>query len=43
VHEAWLPAGSLTVNIEESGWVVNWLHGGPSAEDVDQLPPLETH
>jgi len=39
VHEAWLPAGSLTVNIEESGWVVNWLHGGPSAEDVDQLPP----
>jgi len=43
VHEAWLPAGSLTVNIEESGWVVNWLHDGPSAEDVDQLPPPETH
>jgi quinol monooxygenase YgiN len=43
VHEAWLPAGSLTLNIEESGWVVNWLHGGPSAEDVDQLPPLASH
>jgi quinol monooxygenase YgiN len=43
VHEAWLPAGSLTLNIEESGWVVNWLHGGPSAEDVDQLPQSASH
>jgi quinol monooxygenase YgiN len=43
VHEAWLPAGSLTLNIEESGWVVNWLRGGPSAEDVDQLPPPASH
>jgi quinol monooxygenase YgiN len=43
VHEAWLPAGSLTLNIEESGWVVNWLHGGPSAEDIDQLPPPASH
>jgi hypothetical protein len=41
VHEAWLPAGSETLNIEESGWVVNWLHGGPSAEDADQYPPHE--
>ena len=39
VHEAWLPAGSLTVNIEESGWVVNWLTGGPSIEDVGISPP----
>ncbi len=39
VHEAWLPAGSQTLNILESGWVVNWLHGGPAAEDFDQYPP----
>jgi quercetin dioxygenase-like cupin family protein len=39
VHEAWLPAGSQTLNIEESGWVVNWLHGGPSEEDIGQSPP----
>jgi quercetin dioxygenase-like cupin family protein len=39
VHEAWLPAGSQTFNILESGWVVDWLNGGPSAEDIDQYPP----
>ena len=39
VHEAWLPAGSQTLNILESGWAVNWLHGGPSEEDMDQYPP----
>jgi quinol monooxygenase YgiN len=39
LHEAWLPAGSQTLNIEESGWVVNWLHGGPSAEDANQVAP----
>lgn len=38
-HEAWLPAGSQTFNILESGWVVNWLHGGPSADDINQYPP----
>ena len=39
VHEAWLPAGSQTLNIEESGWAVNWLHGGPSQEDIGQKAP----
>ncbi len=39
VHEAWLPAGSVTVNIEESGWLVNWLNGGPSIEDVGVTAP----
>jgi len=43
VHEAWLPAGSETVNILESGWVVNWLKGGPSIEDLDQYPPAKPH
>jgi quercetin dioxygenase-like cupin family protein len=41
VHEAWLPAGSQTLNILESGWVVNWLKGGPSKEDLDQYPPAK--
>lgn len=41
VHEAWLPAGSQTLNIEESGWAVNWLHGGPSEEDIGKLPPAK--
>lgn len=43
VHEAWLPAGSVTVNIEESGWLVKWLNGGPSLEDVGFIaskPPI---
>ena len=39
VHEAWLPAGSQTLNILESGWAVNWVDGGPSEEDMDQYPP----
>ena len=43
LHEAWLPAGSQTVNILESGWVVNWLKGGPSIEDLDQYPPAKPH
>jgi hypothetical protein len=38
-HEAWLPAGSQTLNIEESGWAINWLHGGPSQEDIGQKAP----
>jgi AraC-like ligand binding domain len=40
VHEAWLPAGSQTLNILESGWVVNWLHGGPAADDANKYPPV---
>lgn len=42
VHEAWLPAGSQTLNILESGWLVNWLHGGPSSEDANKYPPATT-
>jgi hypothetical protein len=42
VHEAWLPAGSQTLNILESGWVVNWLHGGPSADDANEYPPVRS-
>jgi hypothetical protein len=42
VHEAWLPAGSQTLNILESGWLVDWVHGGPSDEDADKYPPAST-
>jgi quercetin dioxygenase-like cupin family protein len=38
VHEAWLPAGSQTLNILESGWVVNWLKGEPGPEDINKYP-----
>jgi quercetin dioxygenase-like cupin family protein len=41
VHEAWLPAGSQTLNVLESGWVVDWIHGGPSIEDANKYPPAE--
>jgi len=41
VHEAWLPAGSQTLNILESGWAVNWLREGPSVADADQYPPKD--
>lgn len=41
VHEAWLPAGSQTLNILESGWAVNWLREGPTVADADQYPPKE--
>lgn len=40
VHEAWLPAGSQTLNILESGWVVNWLKGEPGPEDINEYPPV---
>ena len=43
VHEAWLPAGSQTLNILESGWVVNWLKGEPGPEDLGQYPASAKH
>lgn len=39
IHEAWLPAGSQTLNILESRWVANWLNGEPGPEDIDKYPP----
>ncbi|MBB3195858.1 hypothetical protein [Roseateles terrae] len=42
VHEAWLPAGSQTLNILESGWVVNWLNGEPGPEDINKYPSAPT-
>jgi mannose-6-phosphate isomerase-like protein (cupin superfamily) len=34
VHEAWLPAGSLTFITVDSEWDVNWVEGPPTAADV---------
>ena len=34
VHEAWLPAGSLTFITVDSEWDVNWVEGPPTAADM---------
>jgi len=34
VHEAWLPADSLTFITVDAGWDVNWVEGPPTAADL---------
>ena len=34
VHEAWLPAGSLTFITVDGAWDVNWVEGAPTAADL---------
>jgi len=34
VHEAWLPAGSLTLITVDGAWDVNWVEGAPTAADI---------
>jgi quercetin dioxygenase-like cupin family protein len=34
IHEAWLPAGSLTFITVDSAWDVNWVEGPPTAADL---------
>ena len=34
VHEAWLPAGSLTFITVDGAWDVNWVEGPPIAADL---------
>jgi hypothetical protein len=34
VHEAWLPAGSLTFITVDGPWDVNWTEGPPTAADL---------
>jgi len=34
VHEAWLPAGSLTFITVDSAWDVNWVEGPPTVADI---------
>ena len=34
VHEAWLPADSLTFITVDRAWDINWVEGAPTAEDL---------
>jgi mannose-6-phosphate isomerase-like protein (cupin superfamily) len=34
VHEAWLPADSLTFITVDGAWDVNWVEGAPTAADL---------
>ena len=36
VHEAWLPAGSLTFITVDGAWDVNWVEGPPTAADLSR-------
>ncbi len=39
VHEAWLPADSLTFITVDRAWDINWVDGAPTAADIDVAPP----
>ena len=34
VHEAWLPAGSITFITVDAAWDLNWVEGAPTAADL---------
>lgn len=34
VHEAWLPAGSLTFITVDGAWDIHWVEGAPTAADL---------
>jgi len=36
VHEAWLPAGSLTFITVDGAWDINWVEGPPTAADLSR-------
>jgi len=38
VHEAWLPADSLTFINVDGAWDVNWVEGPPTAADFGKAP-----
>jgi len=39
VHEAWLPAGTLTLITVDRAWDINWVEGAPTAADLNVSPP----
>jgi quercetin dioxygenase-like cupin family protein len=39
VHEAWLPADTLTFITVDSAWDVHWVEGAPGAADLGATPP----
>jgi quercetin dioxygenase-like cupin family protein len=38
VHEAWIPADSLTFITVDAPWDVNWVEGAPTAADLTDAP-----
>jgi hypothetical protein len=36
VHEAWLPADSLTFITVDGAWDINWVEGPPTAADLSR-------
>ena len=36
VHEAWLPANSLTLITVDSAWDINWVEGPPTSADLSR-------
>ena len=39
VHEAWLPADSLTFITVDRAWDITWVEGAPTAADLGKTPP----
>jgi mannose-6-phosphate isomerase-like protein (cupin superfamily) len=39
VHEAWLPADSLTFITVDGAWDINWVEGPSTAKDLGAKPP----
>ncbi len=37
IHEAWLPAGSLTFITVDGAWDVNWVEGPPTSADLSRV------
>ncbi len=42
VHEAWLPADSLTFITVDRAWDINWVEGPPTAADLSPTKPART-
>jgi quercetin dioxygenase-like cupin family protein len=39
IHEAWLPADSLTFITVDRAWDINWVEGPSTAADLSTAPP----
>jgi quercetin dioxygenase-like cupin family protein len=39
IHEAWLPADSLTFITVDRAWDIHWVEGAPTAADLGTAPP----
>lgn len=41
VHEAWLPADTLTLITVDRAWDINWVEGPPTAADIGVKAPRQ--